>query len=143
MRANVMLTVKGGRFDGQEYVFQRPTRCLVGRGLDCDLRLPSGKDLMVISRHHCVLDVAPPSIRVWDCGSRNGTWVNGMQIGRPFTWFFPQEVVRRPCVSYELHEGDELKIGNLVFQVHVPRPQESCTQKLVDVPETERLFACY
>jgi pSer/pThr/pTyr-binding forkhead associated (FHA) protein len=140
MRANVMLTVKGGRFDGREYVFQRPTQWLVGRGLDCDLRLPDAREFMVISRHHCVLDVAPVGVQVWDCGSRNGTWVNGMQIGRPSAWTLPQEVFHRPCARYELHDGDELKIGNLVFKVHVPPRQADSPEKRAAVPDTERVY---
>jgi hypothetical protein len=42
-----------------------------------------------------------------------------MQIGRPAHWNLPPEVLSRPCFEYDLREGDELKIGEIIFEVKV------------------------
>src|SRR5262249_22857431 len=72
---------------------------LVGRGPDCDLRLP----VTAISRHHCILRTGPgDEVTVFDLGSSNGTYVNG-------------ERVRSQTA---LRSGDEIKIGPCTFLVH-------------------------
>ena len=50
---------------------------------DGDLRLPNGPGYADVSRHHCLLHIDPPAVWVRDLGSRNGTRVNGTQIGHP------------------------------------------------------------
>jgi serine/threonine-protein kinase len=47
----------------------------VGRASDCLIRLPSDLEYCIVSRHHCLLDIAPPEVRVRDLGSLNGTFV--------------------------------------------------------------------
>jgi pSer/pThr/pTyr-binding forkhead associated (FHA) protein len=71
-----------------------------------------------------LLDVDPPFASVRDLGSRNGTFVNGMQIGHPWTW--PPAVKGEPphLDEYDLHDGDELRVGDTVFLVHLPEPAE-------------------
>ena len=80
MTTKVTLTVKGGQLDGAEYMFEEPTLCMMGRAPDCDIQLPNEVEFLTVSRHHCLLDVDPPQVQVWDCRSRNGTHVNGMRI---------------------------------------------------------------
>jgi pSer/pThr/pTyr-binding forkhead associated (FHA) protein len=143
------LTVNGGGVDGREYAFRRPALCVVGRGADCEIRLPNKAEFMMVSRHHCALDVDPPNIRLWDCGSHNGTRINGMQIGRPSGWAVPAHIAGQPCVGYELHGGDEFWVGSTVFRIHVAEspegpiePPEDCPEHLVDLPGTEELCLC-
>ena len=53
-------------------------RCIVGRGEECHIRPQSEQ----VSRKHCVISVDNGSAAVEDCGSANGTFVNGDRIQR-------------------------------------------------------------
>jgi pSer/pThr/pTyr-binding forkhead associated (FHA) protein len=70
---------------------------LIGRGADCDLRLPTSG----ISRHHCLIRVRAGEATVSDLGSSNGTFLNGQRI-------------RSQAV---LHSGDELLLDVYRFVV--------------------------
>jgi pSer/pThr/pTyr-binding forkhead associated (FHA) protein len=70
---------------------------LIGRGADCDLRLP----IADISRHHCIIRVGPDEATLMDLGSSNGTYINGQRI-------------RSQTV---LHTGDVLRVGDQEFVV--------------------------
>ena len=119
MAARVILKIKNGKLVGQTYELRGPGRFVIGRGKDCEIRLPYEPGFLSVSRQHCLLDIDPPAIRIRDSGSFNGTFLNGMQIGRPAHWQLPAEVLSRPCFEYDLREGDELKIGETVFEVNV------------------------
>jgi eukaryotic-like serine/threonine-protein kinase len=113
MTAQVTLIVTRGDSIGEEFVFTGRTRRVLGRASDCSLRL-TGDDLTV-SRHHCQLDIDPPEVWVEDLGSLNGTFVNGESIGRrahPGEETPPAESPPR-----RLKDGDELRIGDSVFEV--------------------------
>ena len=85
--ARITLTVVHGDLPEKEYVFEEPTRCIIGRAEDCDIQVPANYQHAVVSRHHCCLEMEPPAIRVHDLGSRNGTYVNGGNIGQhPGIW---------------------------------------------------------
>src|SRR5262245_32073579 len=105
MVPSIQLKFKNSPHGHAEYSFSERRVCLIGRGPDCDLQLPSEEDYMVVSRHHCRLEIDPPHVRVRDLGSRNGTRINGMQIGHPDKWSSPRPKV---LMEYELHNGDEL-----------------------------------
>jgi pSer/pThr/pTyr-binding forkhead associated (FHA) protein len=119
MSPNVTLTVKNGRFAGQKYQFREPRSYTIGRASDCDVPLPSDYEFLTVSRRHCILDFAPPKIQVRDNGSRNGTQLNGMQIGRPSTWQLDEERAASGPHVYDLHSGDELDVGGIRFQVDI------------------------
>src|SRR5437868_7055990 len=78
MTPGVKLVVTRGPLAGREFLFTGRTFCTLGRGPGCLLRL--GTDLAV-SRRHCLLDIEPPHVSVFDLGSRNGTFVNGSRLG--------------------------------------------------------------
>jgi pSer/pThr/pTyr-binding forkhead associated (FHA) protein len=141
MAPAITLTIKNGKLAGTEYEFDLPRRCLIGRASDCELRLPSELEFLGVSRHHCLLLINPPEIRVRDCGSRNGTLLNGMQIGRPRSWQVPEEMAAVPFQDYELTNGDELKIGSVVFEVHASTP-ESRPEALPEAHPGQELCAC-
>ncbi len=71
---------------------------LVGRHVDCDIRLDSPK----ISRRHCCLAMAYDRVLIRDLGSRNGVRVNG-----------------RVVEEARLHFGDELAIGPVLFRLEL------------------------
>src|SRR5262249_56485128 len=62
----------------REYILERRGRYVLGRSRDCDIMLPAEG----VSRHHCRLALDPPTLRVRDLGSRNGTYLNGESIGK-------------------------------------------------------------
>jgi pSer/pThr/pTyr-binding forkhead associated (FHA) protein len=137
MVASVTLRVKNGKLAGKVYEFHRPQRCRIGRGSKCEIRLPSESEFLTASRYHCQLDINPPAIRVRDAGSRNGTYINGMQIGRPASWQLSPETRSRPCFDYDLTPGDELKVGETVFEVDVARSDED-EPVIVGMADTEK-----
>ena len=90
----VTLSVTEGALKGEEYVFHDSARCVVGRSPDCDIALPMDLLHRDISRHHCAFEIDPPTVRIRDLDSLNGTYVN-----------------RRRIESHRLDDGDEIQIG--------------------------------
>src|SRR5262245_47041334 len=82
MSARISLTPTGGPCKGREFAFTVRTICTVGRADDCLLRVRGDAANLTVSRRHCLIDMDPPAVRVWDLGSLNGTFVNGRMIGR-------------------------------------------------------------
>lgn len=89
--------------------------CVIGRAPECDFRIAADPR---VSRRHCVID--GPTVH--DLGSRNGTIVNG-----------------KPCGTAELHDGDELLIGDTTVLVtlfpHVVRELGRGAQGVVELVE--------
>jgi pSer/pThr/pTyr-binding forkhead associated (FHA) protein len=119
MSGTVTLTVVNGMLDGQEYAFAERTWCTVGRGDDCHVHFPSGLAFQDISRRHCLLDVDPPEIRVRDLGSRNGTFVNGRMIGQRSKDQTPEDAPGCNLEDVVLHDGDEIKVGQVILRVRI------------------------
>jgi pSer/pThr/pTyr-binding forkhead associated (FHA) protein len=69
---------------------------LVGRHIECDVRLDSPK----ISRRHCCIALAYDRVLIRDLGSRNGVRVNGRVVDES-----------------RLFYGDELAIGPILFRL--------------------------
>src|SRR5262245_17921100 len=118
MPAKVTLTIQGGALDGTEYTFEKPGRCVIGRGEDCSVRLPNrGWQFHMVSRHHCQLNIDPPRIRVRDLGSRNGTYINGRLIGLRAHEEAPESAAEMHFGAHDLHAGDILAVGPVHFLV--------------------------
>ncbi|HEV3084792.1 MAG TPA: FHA domain-containing protein [Gemmataceae bacterium] len=117
MHGHVTFTVMEGKLAGKEYVFKRSRNCLIGRAHDCEIRLPDELDYLTVSRHHCLLELDPPAVRVRDLGSRNGTFVNGLRIGEK-----SESEDFAPFASLELHHGDVLQVGDTELSVTVYEP---------------------
>ena len=133
MSVKVTLTFLNGSLKGRKCEFSEPTKCILGRSSDCGLQLPSGLEFMEVSRHHCELDINPPAVQVRDLGSRNGTFINGNNIG--------QRQPGRVSASSEeigwhtLKEGDELRIGDTFLRVEVSaRPQRVAVREMAGRP---------
>jgi pSer/pThr/pTyr-binding forkhead associated (FHA) protein len=77
----VTLTVANGPLVGQAYEFREPAVYVLGRAWECYPRLPDEPPYKDVSRHHCLLSVQPPQLRLRDLGSTNGTFVNGARLG--------------------------------------------------------------
>jgi pSer/pThr/pTyr-binding forkhead associated (FHA) protein len=103
----------------REYVFESPTRCMIGRGIDCQIRLTSGVLHAGVSRHHCLLVVEPATAHLRDLGSLNGTYVNGRPIGQRGCGQGPQDVDAGHFSDWELKDGDEVQVGGTIIRVRV------------------------
>jgi eukaryotic-like serine/threonine-protein kinase len=120
--STVTLAVTQGTLIGKEYVFEGLSRCMIGRANDCDIQLPNDCFYADVSRHHCLLEIAPPAVRVHDLESRNGTFVNGVRIKRPSdTQLDGLDDPSHP-LGEELKDGDEVQLGNLRLRVRVDIP---------------------
>jgi pSer/pThr/pTyr-binding forkhead associated (FHA) protein len=119
MAAEVRLTITQGLPKGKVFVFRDRTIGTIGRAEDCLLRLPRDLIHLDVSRHHCLLDIDPPEIRVRDLGSRNGTYVNGAKIGQRRPGLPPEAVSAFDMPERSLEEGDELRVGGTVFRVSI------------------------
>jgi pSer/pThr/pTyr-binding forkhead associated (FHA) protein len=111
-----------------------PDPFLIGRAPDCQLR-PSSP---LIAWQHALLDCRDGKAFVRDLHTAAGTYVNGRPVSRPV----------------ELHDGDQLQVGPLLFAVRlgvaappitVPRvrsrPRDAGEVLLIPLEEGVRLVA--
>ena len=95
----VTLRVLEGPYRGREFTFDHHDTFLIGRGEAAHLYLPDDR---FFSRHHCLLEIAPPRCFLRDLGSTNGTFVNGQKVSEIF-----------------LRNGDHIQGGMTVLEVQV------------------------
>jgi predicted component of type VI protein secretion system len=88
--------IQSGKHLGKRLGLTNPVT-VIGRESDCHIRLQSDD----VSRRHCELRKTDAGVVVCDLGSRNGTFVNELQI--------ESEVVLNP--------GDQLRVGPMILQV--------------------------
>ena len=99
----VTLRVLAGPYSGREFTFDQHDTFLIGRSDSAHLYLPEDK---FFSRHHCLLEIAPPRCFLRDLGSTNGTFVNGQKV--------PEA---------HLRSGDRIQGGQTVLEVEVHADQ--------------------
>jgi eukaryotic-like serine/threonine-protein kinase len=90
------LKVTEGPNQGESFLFAVPQIFLLGRSKKAHLAVQDN----FLSRFHFMIEVNPPICRLTDLQSRNGTWVNGNRVQ-----------------SFELRDGDTIKVGHTVLQV--------------------------
>jgi hypothetical protein len=112
MATAVRLTVLTGAHKDRRFCFCGPTRCQLGRALDCFIQLSGAERDQLISRHHCQLDVNPPAVQVRDLGSTNGTFLNGKEVDSR-----PKEP-SGPADAVVIH-GDLLTLGGTTVRVDI------------------------
>jgi len=119
MSAEVTVTIQGMGDPTMEVIFRGRTICTVGRAEDCEVRLPNDMLHLDVSRHHCLLDIDPPEVRVRDLGSKNGTFVNGTKIGQRAKHQPPEEADVLQMPEWRVQGGDEIKVGHTVLHIAV------------------------
>ncbi len=112
--ARVILQAVSGPIHGQTFVFDRHDTFLLGRGKDCHARIPGDP---WVSRHHFLLEVVPPRIRLRDLASRNGTYVNGRRFGVGAA--NAEGPAGKSVVEVDLNPGDEITVGETTILVRV------------------------
>lgn len=75
------------------------TEFVIGRDPQCQLRPASP----AISKQHCALTARDAKVFIRDCGSTNGTFINGEQVAG----------------DLEVKSGDRLKVGPLEFDLRI------------------------
>ncbi|MBI4613952.1 MAG: protein kinase [Planctomycetes bacterium] len=93
----VDLAVVRGPLAGRSFALAEHDTFLIGRSKDAHLRL---RDDSAISRHHCIIEFAPPRCQLRDLRSMNGTFVNGARVE-----------------GARLGHGDEVRIGETTIRV--------------------------
>ena len=99
-------------------------------------RLPNDEAHKTISRHHCLIDINPPDIRVRDFGSLNGTFVNDEKIGQRKRGQSLKEAKETVFPEYDLKEGDVITLGDTGFRVgiYIPAICMDCSAEIPDEP---------
>ena len=99
----VTLHVVAGPQTGRDFTFEQHDTFMIGRSEDAHFCLPHDR---FFSRHHCILEIAPPQTFLRDLGSTNGTFVNGIRVE-----------------TAHLKHGDRIQGGETVLEVVVAADQ--------------------
>jgi len=110
---SVKLKIISGPMSGRDFEFNEHDVFIFGRASDCHCCLP---DDQYISRHHFLLEVNPPEVRLKDLGSLNGTYLNGMKFGGRRKDEQPEEAAKRTTYC-DVKNGDLLKVGNSTISI--------------------------
>lgn len=100
----VTLRVIAGPQTGRVFTFEQHETFMIGRSEDSHFCLPQDR---YFSRHHCILEIAPPQCFLRDLGSTNGTFVNGIRVETGY-----------------LKNGDRIQGGETVLEVEVSTESE-------------------
>ncbi len=111
----VTLNVVAGPQTGRTFSFDQHDTFMIGRSEDSQFCLPHDR---FFSRHHCIIEIAPPQAFLRDLGSTNGTFVNGL----------------RADTSYLKH-GDRIQGGETVLEVVVEADNYEITAAGIQVSE--------
>ena len=95
----VTLHVVAGPQTGRDFTFEQHDTFMIGRSEDAQFCLPHDR---FFSRHHCILEIAPPQCFLRDLSSTNGTFVNGIRVE-----------------TAHLKHGDRIQGGETVLEVEV------------------------
>src|SRR6185369_195815 len=106
----VTLHVVAGPQTRRVFTFDQHDTFMIGRSEDAQFCLPHDR---FFSRHHCILEIAPPQAFIRDLGSTNGTYVNGQRVDTAY-----------------LKSGDRIQGGETVLEVEVSTGLE----EVQDVP---------
>ncbi|MDO5456699.1 MAG: FHA domain-containing protein, partial [Eubacteriales bacterium] len=107
MHGKIIMEITDGVQAGQKFEYTEADRIFIGRQDDCGIVLPE----KTVSRYHCVLTINPPTVRLQDFGSLNGTFINGKKIGQRDRDKSPEEAKYEKYQEFDLHDGDLIRLG--------------------------------
>lgn len=116
--AKIIITLVDPSVEQTEYVFDHPQICLVGRESNCDISLPADPAHREVSRHHCLLEIDPPAVRVRDLHSRNGTYVNGERLDAAEPEEFSADAPKG-STTVILKDGDEVRLAKSLLRIRI------------------------
>lgn len=131
MPVKILFNVKKGELSGKTFVYDGKESVIVGRQDDCNIALPE----VTVSRYHCLIDIAPPSVMVRDFGSLNGTYLNGEKIGQRASGMSVEAARDVLGSEFALKPGDRLGIGKdceISFEVILPQYCADCFCEIDD-----------
>lgn len=99
---------------GRVFTFDQHETFMIGRSEAAHFCLPHDR---FFSRHHCLLEIAPPQCFLRDLSSTNGTFVNGIRVE-----------------TAHLKSGDRIQGGETVLEVQVTTDSQRTID--VDLPPT-------
>lgn len=88
--------IKGGLY---QVCFLKQQKTKIGRGTNVDIRFSPAW----VSRNHAIIEQRDDRFFISDCGSRNGTTVNGIKIRE----------------EKELHEDDKIELGGIELRFSI------------------------
>lgn len=136
MPATVTLKVTRGKLAGQEFKYSGREVIMMGRGLDCNPRLPDDDAHRTISRNHCLLDINSPDIRIRDFGSLNGTFVNNVKIGQRKAGVAHDHPDVAGFQEYAIERGDERKLGETALRnINIGQRKHGVARDKADVTD--------
>ena len=110
MPVKTIFTITKGTSKTKVYEYDQKESLFIGRSKDCHIIFdPSSHS--TISRHHCLVEIVPPHIKVRDFGSRNGTYLNGEIIGKRKKHQSPEEGLKNQFNEIDVKSGDRLGLG--------------------------------
>lgn len=124
MPAKVTLFITSGPLKNRQFDFEEHDTLLFGRRKTCHAQITGDPR---VSRHHFILEVNPPDVRIRDIGSRNGTIVNGVKYGGRQAHEEPAQAALRQYPAVDLKHGDFITVGRTRMLVQVEMP-EQCTR---------------
>lgn len=136
MSGEIILKAVNGGLAGKKFRFRERDTCVLGRASDCKPRLPDDKEHRFVSRHHCLLDINPPDVRIRDFGSLNGTFVNGEKIGQRDAGTSPEAAAAFAFRELDLQDGDRIRVGATTFEVMVDVPVY-CASCMTVIPQKD------
>jgi hypothetical protein len=122
MATTVRLELLTGPHKDRKYCFCGPMRCEVGRAFDCVVQLSGTERDLLISRHHCQLDIDPPLVRIGDLGSINGTYINGKKVEPTST---KTAAVPGAVTFVDVKHGDLITVGGTTLRVDIAETDSS------------------
>jgi pSer/pThr/pTyr-binding forkhead associated (FHA) protein len=127
MPAEIKLTITKGMMSGKSLVCNEKALLILGRMDDCALATSDN----TVSRYHCLIEIAPPSVMVRDFGSLNGTYLNGKKIGQREKEVSAEEAWKaneNEGSVFEVKSGDRLGLGpdcEITIEVKTDKGEET------------------
>jgi serine/threonine-protein kinase len=132
MPVKVELRVTKGAGKQKIFTYSGKECVVVGRADDCAIVLPE----KTVSRYHCLLDIAPPSIAARDFGSLNGTYLNGKLIGSRGKGVSAEEGRKLRYNEFDLKSGDKIGLSadtEIEVSVAIPDYCAYCYEEIDNV----------